>query len=140
MSPATTKPPSYAELSAHLGDALPIWQALVVAVGEQVGPIDLLWKPSKQDFGRVCLLKKKKRTLLYLFPEPRAVQVAVVLGERALGLALDADLPDAITTALREARHYVEGTGIRFQVQGDADVATVRALVAIKTMPAPGAT
>lgn len=140
MSPAIAKPPSDAELAAHLGAALPTWAAIVAAVSEQVGPVDLEWKPSKQDFGRVCLLKKKKRTLLYLFPEPRAVQVAVVLGERALGLALVAGLPDAITTALREATHYVEGTGIRFLVQSDADVATVRALVAIKTMPAPGAT
>ncbi len=139
MSPAIAKTPSDTELAACLGAALPTWQAIVRSVGEQVGPIEAEWRPSKLDFGRVCLLKQKKRTLLYLTPEPGAVRVAVVLGERALALALAGGLPEGITTMFREARRYAEGTGIRFLVPGDADVATVRELVAIKTMPAPAA-
>jgi hypothetical protein len=106
----TANAPTDAELAACLGAALPTWQAVIAAAGEQVGPLDLEWKPSKQGFGRVCLLKKKKRTLLYLTPEPGAARVAVVLGERALGLALAADLPEALEARFREARHYAEGT------------------------------
>lgn len=83
----------------------------------------------------MCLLKQKKRTLLYVTPEDVAVQVAVVLGERACKVALASDLEEKIKNLIREARPYVEGRGFRFDVKSASDVSSVIELIRIKTTP-----
>lgn len=120
---------------AALGRAYPIWAGIVHVVEELASPLDLEWKASKIAFGHVCLLRYKKRTLLYLLPEPPNVTIAIVLGERAYGLAMASTLSAAIKKALSEARPYAEGRGIRVSVKTTRDLATIRRLVAIKLAP-----
>lgn len=93
------------------------------------------WKPSKSTFGRMCLLKHKKRTLLYLTPDKDEVTVAIVLGQRAYELAMTSGLPARIKQLFSEARPYVEGRGIRFPVSKERDIATIKQLVALKLAP-----
>ena len=127
-----TKLPSEQEVAATLGPAQAAWDGIIAAIGQNHGPIDREWKPSKLSFGRVCLLKQKKRTLLYLIPEEGSITAAVVVGERAVALALASTLPATIKTLITEARPYAEGRGIRFPVSLMTDVAIVEQLVAMK--------
>ena len=127
-----TKLPSEQEVAATLGPAQAAWDGIIAAIGKNHGPIDPEWKPSKLEFGWVCLLKQKKRTLLYLIPEKGSITGAVVLGERAVALALASTLPAKIKTLITEARPYAEGRGIRFPVSLITDVAIVEQLVAMK--------
>jgi len=83
----------------------------------------------------MCLLQHKKRTLLYLTPEKEKIRVAIVLGERAYGLAMASSLPAAIKKMFSEARAYAEGRGIRFLVSSAGDVPTVKKLTEIKITP-----
>jgi hypothetical protein len=129
------KPPTDAELRVALGSASVLWSGIVTAVGDLASPLDTEWRPSKTEFGRMCLLQHKKRTLLYLTPEKEKIKVAVVLGERAYGLAMASSLPAAIKKMFSEARAYAEGRGIRFVVSSASDVSTVKKLAAIKTTP-----
>jgi hypothetical protein len=131
----TAKPPADAELRAFLGKAGAAWSAIVRAVEEKFAPLDQEWKPSKLGCGRMCLLRHKKRTLLYLTPDKGQVLVAVVLGERAFELAMSASLPAAIKKMLAEAKPYAEGRGIRFPVDSVRGVPVVAKLVEIKTAP-----
>lgn len=131
----TPQIPTEADLSATLGPALDVWREILAAVSERFGPVVPEWKPSKSGFGRMCLLRQKKRTLLYLTPEDGQVQVAIVLGERAAADALAGRLPEAIKELIREARPYAEGRGIRFPVSSLADVAVVAELVGFKMAP-----
>jgi hypothetical protein len=135
MKAKNSTAPSEQALASELGAAQAIWKAILAALEEKNGPIDLEWKPSKGAFGWMCLLKHKKRTLLYLTPEKKSIQVAIVLGERAVDLALASPLPQAIKTMLQEAKPYAEGRGIRFPLRSAADLAVVEDLVAIKTTP-----
>ena len=132
---AKVKPPTDAELRAALGPADVLWSGIVHVVEEAASPLVTEWKPSKTEFGRMCLLQHKKRTLLYLTPEKETVRVAIVLGERAYGLAMASSLPAAIKKMFSEARPYAEGRGIRFAVSSSSDVSTVKKLVGIKTTP-----
>src|SRR5579863_2652872 len=132
MTAKRSNAPSKRTLASELGEAQDLWEAIMTALAGTYGPIDLEWKPSKSDFGSMCLLKHKKRTLLYLTPEKNSIRVAVVLGERAVAVALDSRLPKAVKTMLQEAKPYAEGRGIRFSVNGAADLAVVEKLVAIK--------
>ena len=100
-------------------------------------PLTKLWKPAEAEFGRMCLLQHKKRTLLYLTPDTGKVWIAIVLGERAYQIAMASSLPDGIKQLLFEARPYAEGRGIRFLISSPNDVSTVAKLLEFKTTPPP---
>jgi len=129
------KPPTDGELKAALGSAGDLWSGIVHVVEDAASPLDTEWKASKAGFGRICLLQHKKRTLLYLTPEKEKVRVAIVLGERAYGLAMASSLPTAIKKMFSEARPYAEGRGIRFWVSSLSDIRMITKLVQIKTTP-----
>lgn len=129
------KPPTDRAVATALGPVKAVWAGIVAALEQAHGPLDREWKTSKSDFGWMCLLKQKSRTLLYLTPEKGAIRVAVVFGERAVALALASDLPGEIKQLLTEAKPYAEGRGIRFAVTSVAEVPTVAKLVALKTTP-----
>lgn len=127
--------PSQEHLANELGAAQEVWARVIASISEKLGPIDQEWKPSKSSFGWMCLLKSKKKTLLYLTPDKQKVQAAIVLGERAVSLALASELPERIKSLIREARSYAEGRGIRFPIRHAADVRIIKLLVALKTTP-----
>jgi hypothetical protein len=129
------KSPTSAELKAVLGSADAVWSGIFRVVEDVVAPLNTEWKPSKTEFGRMCLLQHKKRTLLYLTPEQEKVTVAIILGERAYGLAMTSSLPAAIKKMFSEARPYAEGRGIRFSVNSPSDISTIKTLVQLKTTP-----
>ena len=127
--------PSPQGIAKVLGAALNVWDQILSSISELLGAIEQEWKPSKSDFGWMCLLKHKKRTVVYLTPEAGSIRIAVVLGERAVELALASRLPAKIKRLIREARPYAEGRGIRFPVSSESDLPVVSELVAIKTTP-----
>lgn len=96
-----TDVPSEKDLLAELGRAKDIWERVIASVVEKVGTVEQEWKPSKASFGRICLLKQKKRTLLYLMPEKDALRVAVVLGERAVAFGIIAGIVCFYAVALK---------------------------------------
>jgi hypothetical protein len=135
MPPSKTATPAYADIEAELGSITEVWNRIIDEVSGSYGPIEQEWKASKSEFGQMCQLKQKKRTLVYLTPEKGQIRVAIVLGERAVDIALESRLPDEIKSLIREACPYVEGRGIRFAVASPDDVPTVLELVKIKTAP-----
>jgi hypothetical protein len=132
---AKVKASSEAELRAVLGPAFALWSGILRVVEDACTPVDQVWKPSKAEFGRMCLLQHKKRTLLYLTPDKKKVWVAIVLGERALALAMASSLPAAIKKMFSQAQPYAEGRGIRFPVSSLNDIPVIAKLVEIKTTP-----
>jgi hypothetical protein len=131
----TVNAPTDNELASALGAARPVWDRIVATVTDACGPLTQEWKPSKSDFGRMCLLKRGSRTILYLTPGGGTLHVAIVLGGRATAAALAGKLPEKIKALIREARPYAEGRGIRFPVKSAADVRLAGALVALKVAP-----
>jgi hypothetical protein len=74
-----------------------------------------------------------KRTFFYLTPGDGEFTVTLILGERATEAALAADdVPEVQKRALRDARPYQEGRGIRVPVRGTTDVPDVERLLAVK--------
>ena len=129
------QPPSKTELKDTLGSALPLWEGIIQSAETAHAPLTKLWKPSKAEFGRMCLLQHKKRTLLYVTPDRDKVWIAMVLGERAYQLALSSSLPDGIKKLFLEARPYAEGRGIRFPISSPNDLSPIAKLLEIKTTP-----
>ena len=127
--------PSASELAARLGKAIDRWNKIVDSVSVNFAPVEQVWKSSKNEFGHMCLLKQKNRTLLYMTPEDGVVQAAIVLGERAVAIALASGLDDKFKNLIRQARPYAEGRGIRFDLISADDVSSVVDLIRIKTTP-----
>ena len=132
---AKVKSPDEAELKAVLGSAFALWSGILRAVEEACTAVEQVWKPSKTEFGRMCLLQHKKRTLLYITPDQEKVWIAIVLGDRALALAMASSLPAAIKKMFSEAKPYAEGRGIRFPVSSADDIPVIAQLVEIKAAP-----
>jgi len=124
--------PSAHALKTALGPAQAAWDALVAEFRAAYVPLELDWKPAKTEFGVFCRLRQGDRNLVYLIPGGGNFEVAVVLGERAVALALESDLPATFKKLIRDARPYAEGRGIRFPVHGVESVPVVDQLVALK--------
>lgn len=127
--------PSKAELHAALGKSTSAWPAIISGLEERYGSLELEWRPSKLAFGRMCLVRYKDRTLLYLIPMAGQLLAGVVLGERAYNIAQASRLRPAIKKMLSDAKPYAEGRGIRFVVKSNADVEQVMLLVECKMTP-----
>jgi len=117
--------PTAAELHAALGKSTSVWPLLLSVLEEQYGTLTLHWRPSELAFGRLCLVRRGDRTLVYLMPMAGQLLVGVVLDEKAYGLAQASGLRPAIKQMLAEAKPTAEGRGIRFVVKTEADVAEV---------------
>jgi Protein of unknown function (DUF3788) len=129
------KAPSMAELHRALGKSTSAWPGIISGLEERYSPLELEWRASQLEFGRMCLIRHKDRTLLYLTPMAGQLLVGVVLGERAYGLAMASKLRAAIKKMLTDARPYAEGRGIRFVVKSASDVAQVLLLIECKMTP-----
>jgi Protein of unknown function (DUF3788) len=129
--------PSHELVAKTLVATRDLWDAILHALGAKYPGLTSEWKASKSEFGWMCVLKHKKRTVVYLTPEDGAVRVAVVLGERAARQALASELPYAIKALITEARPYAEGRGIRFPIRSVAALPIVLDLIAMKMAPSP---
>jgi uncharacterized protein DUF3788 len=132
MATQAAAPPSERELAAALAAAAPVWAELVRTLEERHAPVSREWKPSKRPFGRMLLLKRKDRTLIYLAPQDGRFDASVVLGDKAAAAALASGLPEAIKQTIRDARRYAEGRGIVWEVTGTQDAQIALDLVGFK--------
>jgi hypothetical protein len=64
-----------------------------------------------------------------------AFEATVVLGERAAQAALAGRVSKALHASIRAAKPYVEGRPVRVMVKGQADIAGVEELLAVKLNP-----
>ncbi len=123
-------------LAEALGKSLTLWTELVERIAARHGPVERVWKPTKLEFGAVCLLKRKERTIIYLIPAAGGFEVSIVLGNRAATLALESDLRSETKKLISAARVYVEGRGVRFNVRAADDIVAALKLVECKMAPA----
>ena len=110
---------------AELGAARRLWDKLLAGLA---GP-DIT---SQEWKGAALRLKRKERTILYLIPRPASIEIAFILGDRAVAAVRQAGLPARLLKALDEARRYAEGTGLRFEVLGPEDLPGIQMLTRAK--------
>ena len=121
------------DMLAHmLGQSKGLWDAILAYLAEEYPGVQNKWGFPGAKYGWSLRPKLKKRTILYLTPHRGSFSVALVLGERAVAAAEESTLGPDILEAIRNAKPYVEGRGIRFEVNGRDDVETVKKLVEIK--------
>jgi hypothetical protein len=121
-------------LASVLAGSKALWETAISHVEEACGGGDLggEWKFYSKKAGWSFVVKSGKRTIIYLIPQEGFFKVNFVFGERAVGAAEDAGLPEPIVSLMLEAKQYMEGRSFMFDVKTEADICAVKKLVIIK--------
>jgi hypothetical protein len=127
-----SKKPTDAELAAALGDSRELWDELLGELADQHNLTVREWNSYSPKAGWSLRLKRKGRNILYLGPCPGAFRVAFVLGDKAVAVARQSDLPQSIIKIINEAKRYPEGTAVRLEIKQAKDIGIVTRLAGIK--------
>ncbi len=120
-------------LETELGDAFPMWEAILCRIDAVYGPLSPYWTPSKVAFGKVCVLCNGKRNLVYLTPERGSILATLALGEKACEAAFQSGLPDEAKTNIANSKKYVEGRSVRMNVNDTDALSVLEQLLVFKT-------
>ncbi len=126
-----SRPPSAREIASLLGESYAAFQTL--ARGRP--GVTCEWKRYSKKAPWVLKVSDCDRTLFYATPQADGFEVTVVLGERATKAALAGRVSKALHAAIRSAKPYAEGRPVRVLVTGEADLAGVAELIAVKLKP-----
>jgi len=124
--------PTEEELAAELGPSKALWDRLLAELAEEFNLVTQEWNSYSRKAGWSLRLKQEKRNILYLGPCHGSFRVSFVLGDRAIEAARRGKLPARVMKWIAEGQRYPEGTGIRIEVKGPADLAGVKKLTAVK--------
>ena len=123
-----TKAPTDEELSQALGAARAWWDDLV----RELALPEYEWHSYSAKYGWSMRAKKGKRNIAYCVPCKGVVEVAFLLGGKAISAAKEAKLSAAAVKMIDSAPKYPEGTMVRFAVKKKSDLALVKKLEAAK--------
>jgi hypothetical protein len=126
------KKPNKRNLTTALGRTSIHWDSLIVHIASEYAPLDKTWNHAGAAWGWSLRLKQKKRTVLYMTPCRGHFLVGFVLGEKAVKLAQDSKLPDAVLSVINSAKKYAEGRAVRLEVRNKKDLESVKKIAAIK--------
>src|ERR1039458_9189850 len=107
--------PTDDDLAAELGrSAKALWDRLLAGLAEQHNIVTREWKSYSPKPGWGCF------------------RASFALGGKAVEAARGSGLPQRVIQIIDSAKRYAEGTGVRIDVNGPADIAVVLKLAAIK--------
>ena len=125
--------PADDDLAAELGrSAKALWDRLLAGLAEQHHVVTREWHSYSPKAGWSLRLKRDQRTILYLSPCRGCFRASFALGGKAVEAARASRLPSRVIQIIDSAKRYAEGTGVRIDVNGPADIAVVLKLAAIK--------
>ena len=125
--------PTDDDLAAELGrSAKALWDRLLAGLAEHQDIATREWHSYSRKAGWSLRLKRGARTILYLNPCHGCFRASFALGGKAVAAARASGLPQPVIDIIDSARRYAEGTGIRIDVHGPADISVVEKLAAIK--------
>ena len=90
------------------------------------------WNHSGKNYGWGFRMKDKKRAIIYLTPEDGYFLFSIVFSEKATQEALRSSISGEIKNAIREAKVYAEGRGVRLEVKSQKMISDLKELIIIK--------
>ncbi len=127
-----SREPDEAMLAEVLGPSKGLWDVVLACLAEECPGVQNEWGFAGPRYGWSLSPKHKKRTILYLTPQRESFLVSFALGERAVVAAEQSTLPAHVLDAIRSARQYAEGRGVRIDVRQRGDVDAIKKLIEIK--------
>lgn len=116
-------PPAAADLRKALGAAIDLWTSLIASVRKRIAPLREEWGYSGKSTGWGLRLRHHDRILVYMTPRDGHFLASFVLGDKAVKAIEAAGVPETVLSAIRNARRYAEGRGVRFEIRERTDLA-----------------
>lgn len=85
-----------------------------------------------EKYGWSYRISDAKRVLIYLLPRDKFFKVAFVFGVKAFDKIMTTSLAPFIITALKNAKPYTEGRGIRIEIRDASLLPDIAELIRIK--------
>ncbi len=126
------KPPTDAELTAALGPARPLWDQLLTELAAELNLTIHEWNTYSPKAGWSLRIKRGDRIIVYLAPLQGCFRASFALGDKAVQAALASGLPGRVSTLIKSAKKYAEGTAVRIEVRKLEDAAVVKKLARAK--------
>lgn len=116
--------PTEAVLTELLGRSKKYWDELHVALKAAFGEAKPEWKYYGQKLGWSYRLVCKKRTIVWLGPRSKFVNVGFIFGDKAVAAIMASKLPAAVKTEIKNAKKYVEGRpyGVEMRIKQDFEL------------------
>ena len=111
--------PENKDLEEKLGKTYPIWSELKNYLNNTLVSPSEEWDFPGKKYGWSFRMKSKKRNIIYFIPLDSFFKVAFVFGPKAYEKVLESNVKKSIKKDLAEARVYVEGRGVRFDVKSE---------------------
>lgn len=119
--------PRDADVAVALGSAKKLWDRLVAEL-EAEYELKPEWNSFSTKYGWSLRMKKRDRNIVYLSAYSGGFAAQLIVGEKALAAAREVIL----ATVFDGAKKYPEGTAVRVEMRGAADIAVVKKLVEAK--------
>lgn len=123
--------PEDADLARVLKRSFGSWKELSNVIASKFTQLSAEWGFTSTS-GWWMRLKHKKRTVLYMTPCEGYFLASFALGEKAVKLAHESNLPSSVLKVIDGAKKYAEGRGVRLEVRNSNAVRQVEKLAVIK--------
>ena len=124
--------PDDKDLAMALGKTFTLWTELGNYVLSRYDKAHTQWSYPGAKHGWSLRIKDSKRAIIYLLPRDQYFKVAFVFGQKATDTILKSDISPKIKSALKAAKVYREGRGIRIDIKRKDDLDAIRFLVDVK--------
>ncbi len=124
--------PDNAMLKEALGPAYKHWEEIRTKLEKDYGPLKDEWKFYSAKWGWSMKLMMKKRNLFFFGPREKYFLVGFVFGDKAVAAVEESALPKEMIEELKNAKKYMEGRVLQFDVKTKEDVKHVLELVRVK--------
>jgi hypothetical protein len=124
--------PSEKAVEAALGASYVLWKQLISELRKEFKLDGEEWNSSGVKHGWALRLRKKDRNIGYLGPRSGWFLASFALGDKAVAIARNSELPDDVLKMIAETKRYGEGTPVRIEVREAGDLKAVKILASIK--------
>jgi hypothetical protein len=110
-----------------------LWKELMEYISANYPEIAEEWTHSGKNYGWSFRLRSKKRVVMYFTPLDNSFRVAFSLGQAATNAVLaHTVIPFEIKKELLEAQVYMEGRGLRIEVNNHDQLPFIKEIIKIK--------
>ncbi len=127
-----SRQPTDKDLAAALGPAKSLWDRLLTELADELQLPMRDWNSYSPKAGWSLRVKRGDRIILYLAPFQGSFRASFALGDKAVRAALASGLPQPVIKLIEGAKKYAEGTAVRIDVAGAADIEVVKRLAKAK--------
>ena len=124
--------PADSDLKQVLGEKYELWNEITSRVLQLYPGGSESWNFPGKKYGWSFRIRDKKRAIIYLLPREGTFLVAFVFGGKATDAILESEVSEEIKSALKSAKVYAEGRGIRIPVPDRSSLDDIYKLIEFK--------